>query len=286
MLPEKRRNISREDLRAGLLKMIRKEIPWQPRLLNAERVIVRPDGKVITVHTTVFPIRTSKSLMIGRITRDVTDKKLAEEQIKNSLREKEILLKEVHHRVKNNMQIISSILNLQANTITDPEATHILKVCESRVRSMAFIHESLYRTGNFAWLDLSDYIEKLIGSLFSTYGLDPEQIAWRSEVSDVRLDLNIAIPCGLIVNELVSNSLKHAFTRGMKGEIVVRMEQSGANYILVVSDTGTGLPPGCEMGNTGSLGLQIVHALVDQLSGSMKIDTEGGTTFTIVFPAQ
>jgi two-component sensor histidine kinase len=220
------------------------------------------------------------------VARDVTQRQQAEAQLHASLQEKEALLKEVHHRVKNNLQIISSLLTLQADQVNDPGALELLRESRNRVRSMAQIHETLYRSADLSRADFAAYIESLGSQLFRSYAVDPGRVRWHAEVAPVSLDLDRAIPCGLILNELISNALKHAFPEGRSGEIVVRLYVTPEGmYTLVVSDNGVGLPEGRNARPTGSLGLQLVATLARQLRGRLELERHGGTTFRLTFPA-
>jgi len=214
----------------------------------------------------------------------VIERKRAEEQIKVALEEKEVMFREIHHRVKNNMQIISSLLRLQSRQIKDKKILDCFNVSQNRIRSMVLIHESLYQSKDLARINFSDYINRLTIHLFSIYRIGANSISLKVEVGDVFLDINRAIPCGLIINELVSNSLKHAFPDGKKGEIAVKMnEDKRGNYTLVVRDTGIGFPEKVHIHKTETLGLQLVTDLVSQLNGNIKLTRLGGTEFRIVF---
>lgn len=218
------------------------------------------------------------------MTRDITKRKQTEEQIKASLKEKDVLLREIHHRVKNNMQIISSLLRLQSGTIKNKKTLEMFKVCEDRIRSMAFIHETLYRAENLAKIDFSDYIKKLTSYLFSVYSMERSAVRLKLEVKNVLMDINRAVPCGLIINELVSNSLKHAFLDGMKGEIGVKMKaEKNGKYTLIMRDNGAGFPEDLDFLETETLGLHLVKSLVRQIDGTIELDRKAGTTFKITF---
>ena len=212
-------------------------------------------------------------------------RKKAEEQIRASLKEKEVLLQEVHHRVKNNMQIISSLFNLQSGHIKDKQAFEIFKSSQNRVRSMALIHERLYQSKDFTKVDFAEYAQNLTGHLFSSHGISPGAVKLNLNIKDVFLDLNTAIPCGLIINELVSNSLKHAFPEEKNGEIKISMHPLNKEEIeVIVSDNGVGLPKEVDFRNTESLGLHLVNLLAeDQLHGDIKLDRAKGTSFHIIF---
>ncbi|MGQ9854233.1 MAG: PAS domain S-box protein [Candidatus Oleimicrobiaceae bacterium] len=215
---------------------------------------------------------------------DITLRKRAEEELVSSLKEKELLLKEIHHRVKNNMQVISSLLSLQSSYLTDPRMLAIFNDSQNRVKSMALIHEKLYQSKNLVRVDFAEYTRSLISHLFDSYGVDPERISTEVQSDDVDLAIDTGISCGLIVNELVSNALKHAFPGGRKGKVTVALERVNGAYVLQVSDDGVGFPPHVDFRNTESLGLQLVNTLTDQLEGNIELRCSGGATFTISFP--
>lgn len=218
--------------------------------------------------------------------RDVTDRKRQENQIQASLREKEILLREIHHRVKNNMQLISSLYGLEMGPGRDGPAREAVREVRDRIRSMALIHEKLYRSRDLARIEFAEYLRSLAAELFRLYRPDPEAINLRIESGGVWLDLDTAIPCGLIVNELLSNCLKHGFPEGRKGQIEVTLSSADDHTVkLVVSDDGVGLPAGFNFRETESFGSQLVKMLVEQLGGSIALESEGGTRFEIAFPA-
>jgi len=210
-------------------------------------------------------------------------RKRAEDRLKASLKEKDVLLKEIHHRVKNNMQIISSLLRLQSREIEDEKAQQIFQISQNRIRSIALIHETLYQSEDLARIDFESYIRKLTTHLLSIYKPEGAELKLDLEVKKVYLDINKAIPCGLIINELVSNALKHAFPRERGGRIGVRMSEKEGLFTLVVEDSGVGMPKDLDFRKTGSLGLQIVHDLVQQLEGTVRLDQDKGTSFTITW---
>jgi PAS domain S-box-containing protein len=229
--------------------------------------------------------------MVHRIllsARDITARKQAEERIKASLKEKEVLLKEIHHRVKNNLQIISSLLNLQSGYIQDKQAGEMFKESRNRVKSMALVHEKLYQSKDLARIDFAEYVRHLTAHLLRSYGVNSHAIALKVNAEKVLLDIDTAIPCGLIINELVSNALKHAFPPGSEGEIRVDLHAEADNpdgrgrLSLVVSDNGAGLPSQLDFRHTESLGLQLVSTLADQLEGTIELDRQEGTTFKIL----
>lgn len=207
----------------------------------------------------------------------------AEEQIRRSLREKEVLLKEIHHRVKNNLQIISSLLNLQSRRSTGKKARERFKESQNRVKSMALIHEKLYQSENLEGIYFQEYIQSLLKYLFGSYGVDPNHVKLKIIADNVLLSINKAIPCGLIVNEIVSNPLKHAFAGKLEGEIIVEFSSDGDNHILIVGNNGIPFPESLDFRRAKSLGLQLVCALVGQLGGTIELDRSGGTEFRIIF---
>jgi two-component sensor histidine kinase len=204
--------------------------------------------------------------------------------LQRSLDERGILLREIHHRVKNNLQLISSLLNLQANRVPDSAVSDLLVDCRNRVRSMALAHENLYRAGNFSSVPMAAHIRNLCDHLISAYRVPSRGIRLAVRVPELDLDLDRAVSCSLIVNELVSNALKHAFPDGRAGSVSVDLEPRGTNRLaLVIGDDGVGLPATCDFRNTESLGLQLVNDLTQQLHGSIDVTRQPGTTFTIVF---
>jgi two-component sensor histidine kinase len=219
------------------------------------------------------------------IIRDITEKKQAEVDLRNSLKEKEVLLKEVHHRVKNNLQVISSILNLQSSYVKDDNTLHILRESQNRIKSMSFIHESLYQTKNFSSVNFSEYIINLSKNLVHSYQVYGDFVELDYQVGNIRLNLDQSIPCGLIVNELVSNALKYAFGEGQKGKIRVELQEEEGQITLMVSDDGKGLPEGFDYNTTETLGLQLVLTLTEQLDGMLQLDSSPGkgTKYLITF---
>jgi PAS domain S-box-containing protein len=221
---------------------------------------------------------------ISGIGNDITEKKLAEEKIKQSLQEKEVLLKEVHHRVKNNLQVISSILNLQSSYVKDQGTLNILKESQNRIKSMAFIHESLYQTKDFSSINFSEYVVNLSHNLIQSYSNFENEIKLNLDIQNVFLNLDLAIPCGLIINEIVSNALKYAFVDKRDDcEVSVKMTLENEDLVLEVADNGIGLPKEIDYRNTQSLGLQLVVTLTDQLNGTIEMDSGNGTKYTIIF---
>jgi len=218
------------------------------------------------------------------IIRDVSERKKAEERILDSLREKDVLLREIHHRVKNNMQIISSLLSLQSQKFQGLEVVEAFRESQDRIRSMALVHEKLYQTRDLSRIDFSDYAKSLTSFLFKTYKTDETRIALKLDLDKVFLDINAAVPCGLILNELVLNALKHAFPDERKGKVTVELRESEAGTVrLTVRDDGVGFPEGIDIAQADTMGLQIVSLLTEQLDGRVEVKRDGGTAFSVSF---
>jgi PAS domain S-box-containing protein len=221
--------------------------------------------------------------------RDISDRKRAEDQIRASLKEKEVMLKEIHHRVKNNLQIIVSLLRMQSSRVEDPEILMLFREAQNRVQSIALIHELLYQSADFAQINFRDYIQALVQTLSRTYRASFNQVSVNLKMTDLNLSLDAAIPCGLIINELVSNAFKHAFPGDRFGTIDIQLESSSGDPtshqgIITVSDNGVGIPTDLNWEDSSSLGLVIVHSLVTQLRGVIECERTAGTRFRIAFP--
>ncbi|MGE3805155.1 MAG: histidine kinase dimerization/phosphoacceptor domain -containing protein [Gemmataceae bacterium] len=216
--------------------------------------------------------------------RDLTERKQAELRLKNTLVEKELLLQEVRHRVKNNLQVIISLLGLQAEQLVDESTRKLFRDTENRVRSMALTHEMLYAAPDLGKIDVAEYLRTLTGQLAHSLALEAQGITLDTQVDEVYLSVDTAIPCGLIVNELVSNALKHAFAKGSAGKVRVQLRAQGPReYELCVSDTGRGLPGPVDFRQVRSLGLQLVATLAEQLRGTIAAEAGNGTTFRVRF---
>jgi len=214
---------------------------------------------------------------------DNTERKEMDRRVRDSLKEKEVLLQEVHHRVKNNLQVISSILSLQSSYVDDPRTLEVLRESQQRIKSMSFIHETIYRTADFSKLEFTDYVRTIVSNLVQSYRSGNESVQLISEMDEVVLNLDQSIPCGLIINELVSNSLKYAFKKKGKGKLTVGLHQKGEEIILLVKDDGVGLPKDFGYEKTNSLGIQLVYALLEQLDATMEISNKKGAEFLITF---
>jgi two-component sensor histidine kinase len=197
-----------------------------------------------------------------------------------------VLLREIHHRVKNNLQTVSSLLSLQSGYIEDQQALEILKSSQQRIRTMALIHEKLYQSRDLSRIEFREYVESLVAYLFELYSLQSGQVQLKMQMEEVVLDIDTCIPAGLIINELVSNSLKYAFPDFRQGELRIILEKSPAgehDYTLIVGDDGIGLPQDLDFQEPGTLGMVLVNSLVKQLNGIIDLDSNGGTTVTIKF---
>jgi len=218
---------------------------------------------------------------------DISERKQAEEQVKASLKEKEVMLQEIHHRVKNNLQVISSLLSLQSDHIKDHQVLTSFQDSQDRIRSMALIHEMLYHSENLAQIDFAEYIQDLTTHLFRSHNAAARGITLKTRTENIFLNVDRAVPCGLILNELVSNALKHAFLNGQSGNICIKLQADGPYQArLTVSDDGVGFPADFDFRTTSSLGLQLVNTLVNQLDGFLEIERDPTTVISITFATQ
>jgi two-component sensor histidine kinase len=262
--------------------------------INLEEAAAR-----INTHLTIRSLQKNLEENNARLSREIAERKKVEdalrqsqEKIKISLKEKEVLLKEIHHRVKNNLQIIYSLLNLQAANIQDVAARKAIRESQNRVKSMALIHESLYQSQNLARINMGEYVQRLVSHLYSSYHATASGIAIHVNIQDVFLDIDTAIPCGLLINELVSNSFKHAFpspvsqASAAEGRIQVDLTQEGDQFVLVVADNGVGVPQDVDIMRVESLGLQLVAALTEQVRGTLDLRRGNGALFRITFPVK
>lgn len=253
---------------------------------TGECAIALPHADTLTFIVSYVPLLNEQGEIeqILAITHDITERQQAETQIKQSLQEKEVLLQEIHHRVKNNLQVISSLLDLQSQHINHPAMLEVFRESCNRVRSMALIHEQLYQSQNCARISFSDYIKQLTNYLFQSYSMYAGDIILELDIEEVTLNINTAIPCGLIISELVSNCLKHAFPQGNSGIIQIALRSDGDNHLtLIVKDNGIGFPINWDLKNIKSLGLRLVNVLTNQLEGTLELNHNSGTEFKITF---
>ncbi len=259
------------------------QIRANQRFLITESILNRKDGTKIPV--LISGAQMPDSMIVLNVM-DISNEKKVEEQLKRSLTEKEILLREVHHRVKNNMQVISGLIELQSLQISDPEMNRLFQENINRIKTMALIHESLYRSNDYSRIDFSSYLNELISFLLVSYGKSSDEISVDIHLEVTQISLDLAIPCGLIANELISNCLKHAFPLGRRGVITIRLAKAGTNENeFIVSDDGIGFPPGIDFKTVKSFGLSLINGLAThQMRGTLELRQGIGTTFVIRFP--
>ena len=245
----------------------------------------RKDGTEFPAEASISKVDIAGIRIYSVILRDMSEHQAAEEKIKTALQEKEVLLKEIHHRVKNNLQVVSSLLRLQSRGVQDSATRQMFKESQNRVQSMALIHEQLYRSEGLSDLDFPAYVRQLAAHLFHSYQVSLSRIRLHISVEDIPLGVDAAIPCGLIINELVSNALKHGFPEGKDGEIQIELTPTDSHRVtLCVRDNGVGLKAGVSFSDTETLGLRLVRSLVNQLEGEARIRRSAGTAIRVTFP--
>ena len=289
--------------RQGEESMILEKIHRGERVHHFETVRRRRAGSLIDVSLTISPIRDQEGTIVGasKIMRDITERRKADEkrQALNAelqrqisernaqLKDREAMLKEIHHRVKNNLQVISSLVNMQARAVSDTTTRSVLQQCRARVDTMAHIHEMLYVSSDYSRIPFGTYVNDLVTRIIYSCGGAVARVTVKFSLAEPRLPLDLAVPCGLILNELVSNALKHAFPNESSGELRVSLEElEGRRILMSVSDNGVGFDSERGSASAGSLGLRLVHTLAKQLDARIELTCNPGTTCTIDFPAE
>ena len=254
--------------------------------LKREDKIIAKNGSEIWLDSFFSPLKNEAGEItaVMSVSHDITERKVMENTISSSLREKEFLLKEIHHRVKNNLQVIASLLSMQAKKATDPNVKGSLMDSQNRVKSIALVHEKLYQSKSLDRIDYADYLNKITNYLFEAYNVNRAQIASTVNAENIYIDINQAVPCSLILNEMLTNSLKYAFPDGRKGEITIDLTADATNFILIYHDNGMGIPEGVTFERSESLGMQLINGLTRQIDGTIDMQRGDGTTFIIKFP--
>jgi PAS domain S-box-containing protein len=269
----------------AMIREAHKKVFTTKKIVTYETEALDKDGTKIWFQTYVGPMLIGNMVAgLTLFTRDISERIEGEEKIKKSLKEKEVLLQEVHHRVKNNLQIISSILNLQTRSIRNPKFLDLIQETRYRIMSMSFIHDLLYQTTDFTNIDFSKYLQSITSNIMNTYTLN-KNIDLKLDVESIFLNLDNAIPCGLIVNELITNVFKYAFPDDRKGEINIALKQVNNKVVLSVSDNGVGIKKQVDYKTTESLGFQLINSLVSQIDGELKYENNNGTKFMMSFKA-
>lgn len=246
--------------------------------------IIRPDGQKRFIVAQISKAMNNNIMEIIGVAVDGTEREKTRLLLVSSLKEKEVMLKEIYHRVKNNLQVVNSLLNIQAKSITDTTAKKIFIESASRVKAMSLVHEMLYRSGDLTQIEMGKYVTELFKQLNEIYKVKEGLIHLITNIEGIQLNLESAVPCGLILNELISNSFKYAFPNGRTGKITLTMQKNQQNIKLVFGDDGVGLPAEIDFKNTQTLGLQLINKLIKQLDGTVTLDRSKGAIFTLTFP--
>lgn len=251
---------------------------------SIEYTLKRKDGSLYPAIINTVPIM-REGKVVGRrgVVTDISEIKMVEDRVKASLKEKEILLREIHHRVKNNLQVISSMLRLQSSNLDDERIKEVFNDAQSRVLAMSLVHEKLYKADNFSSIYISDYVSDLVSSIVTSHKVDQDKILINLYIDSLSINLDTMIPVGLIINELVTNSLKHAFPNGNKGTIEIHFKRKEAKFYLSIKDNGIGILKDIDIDNIKSLGLRLVQTLVTQINGDLLISNDNGSLFCITF---
>ncbi|WP_048190188.1 histidine kinase dimerization/phosphoacceptor domain -containing protein [Methanobacterium sp. SMA-27] len=271
----------RQSVKKSIMGAVNEQKPFS----NDYRLI-RPDGtvRILSSKGEVITDPNGKPLRIVGTEQDITEHKIAEEKIKSSLKEKEMLLQEIHHRVKNNLQVISSLLRLQSRFIKDQNSIDIFKETQNRVRSIAILHEKLYQSDNLAKIKIDEYVKILAEDLMYFYELEESNINMILDIDDVSLNIETAIPCGLLINEMVANSLKYAFPNQKNGEIKIELHSNNEDqFNLTVGDNGVGIPKEIDPEKAETFGMQLIKYLTKQLKGTIELDNNNGTKYQLKF---
>ena len=256
--------------------------------INYEEPQTRTDGGFLCLRTSKVPLKDENGEIIGILGtyEDITEKKLKDEQLQKALKEKDAMLHEVHYRVKNNLQIISSLLNIQSKYIEDPRDFKYFQITQNRVKSISLIHENLYNTTDFTSIDFEKYIRQFAVHLFQTYDVSYNRCKLTINIKNIFIGIDLAIPCGLIINEVLTNSLIHAFPHNVSGEISIDMFLDKENkYVLILKDNGIGMPEDIYIKEAKTMGLQLINTLCTQIGGKIEIDRKIGTQYKITFPS-
>jgi len=249
-----------------------------------EHKILPMDGNTRYVEVNSIPVRYQGKQAIQTVLFDITDRKEKEALIEASLKEKEVLLKEIHHRVKNNMAVISSLLELQAMNASNGELSDLLRESQLRIQSMAMVHEKLYQTESFSNLDFDVYIQELVEIIERSVDVPTSDIAVAFHLEQINLNITQAIPAALIINEVVVNSFEHGFPNEKVGQVTIVLSKEEDEAKIVISDNGVGLPQNFVLQEQQSLGMKLIHTLANQLEGEIAVNSKGGVEFILVFP--